>query len=97
MLKHKLLLDSGDCKICEIGGKAYMWKDKILIAHYDGDKLYLTSSDIWDAPIGRYQMLIETMQIPDNTPEEKVEQKILDDFEENIDDDTRQAVDKLRL
>lgn len=74
-----------------------MWKDKILIAHYDGDKLYLTSSDIWNVPIDHYQMFIETTQIPDNTPEEKVEQKILDDFEEKIDDDTRQAVDSLRL
>lgn len=97
MMKHKVLLDSGGCTICDIGGRVYMWKDKILIAYYDGDKLFLTSSDIWDAPVGHYEMLIETTQIPDNVPEEKVEQTILDSFEGNIDDEIRETIDSLRL
>lgn len=97
MLKNKVLLDSGGCAICEIDGKMYMWKDQILIAHFDGNKLYLTSSDIWDVPADHYEMFMETTQIPNDTPAEKVEQKVLDDFDECIDDDTRRAIDSLRI
>lgn len=97
MMKHKLLLERENCKICEIADRVYMWHDEILIAHYDGKKLYLTSSDVWEDPSGRYNMLLNAIQIPDDTPEDKVEQTILDQYEENIDEDTRKAVDALRL
>lgn len=97
MMKHKLLFDNRDCKICEIGDKVYMWHDNLLIARYDGKKLYLTSSDIWEDPSGKYNILLETIKIPDDTPEEKLEQVILDQYEEEIDNDTRKSVDSLRL
>jgi len=96
-MKHKILLNSGKCKICEIGDKVYMWRGDVLIAHYDGEKLYLTSSELWDDPSGHYNLLTETIKIPDDVPEEKLEQKILDQYEEDIDEDTRRAIDSLRL
>lgn len=97
MMKHKLLLDSKGCKICEVGDKVYMWHDNILIAHYDGEKLYLTSSGIWEDPSGKYDILLEVIKIPDDTPEEKLEQAILNQYEDRIDDDTKRAIDALRL
>lgn len=97
MMKHKLLLERENCKICEIGDRVYMWHDDILIAHYDGKKLYLTSAEVWEDPSGRYNMLLNAIRIPDDTPEDKVEQTILDQYEESIDEDTRKAVDALRL
>lgn len=97
MIKHKILLEREGCKVCEIGDRVYMWRDNILIAHYDGKRLYLTSSGIWDDPSGHYNVLTEAVKIPDDTPQDKVEQTILDQYEENIDDDTRKAIDALRL
>lgn len=97
MMKHKLLLEREGCKICEIGDRVYMWQDNILIAHYDGKKLYLTSADIWEDPSGRYNILLETARIPEDTPTDKVEQTILQQYEENVDDETRKAIDSLRL
>lgn len=97
MLKHKLLLEREGCKICEIGDKVYMWRGNTLIAHYDGKRLYLTSSEVWEDPSGHYNMLLETVKLPDDTPEDKVEQTIMQQYEENIDEETRKAVDSLRL
>lgn len=97
MKTHEVLLHDKDCKICKMGDRVYMWGDKILIAHYDGEKLYLTSSDIWDGPVDRAEIFFEATTISKDVPREKVAQKVLNQFEDDIDDDTREAIDHLRI
>lgn len=97
MAMHKVLLNDKKCKICQMGDQVFMWGDKILIAHYDGQKLYLTSSDIWEGPQGYTEMFFSATNLSKDIPQEKVEQTILDQFEDDIDGDTREAIDHLRV